>query len=103
MSIEAGGNAPFIVFGDADIEQAVEGTFHTLWLLLFIFARSHVGTGAIVNKFRGTGQTCVCANRIYVQSSVYADFACRLAEKVAAFKVGDGLDEKTYYLCMCDC
>jgi succinate-semialdehyde dehydrogenase/glutarate-semialdehyde dehydrogenase len=54
-------------------------------------------TGAITSKFRGTGQTCVCANRIYVQSTVYADFACRLAEKVSAFKVGDGLDEKTYY------
>lgn len=75
VSIEAGGNAPFIVFGDADIDAAVEG--------------------AIASKFRGTGQTCVCANRIYVQSSVYADFASKLAEKVAAFKVGDGLDEKT--------
>lgn len=51
--------------------------------------------GAIVCKFRASGQTCVCANRIYVHSSVYADFASRLAEKVAAFKVGNGLDEKT--------
>lgn len=51
---------------------------------------------AIICKFRGSGQTCVCANRIYVQSSVYADFASRLAEKVATFKVGNGLDEKTY-------
>ncbi|CDO77242.1 hypothetical protein BN946_scf184747.g55 [Trametes cinnabarina] len=75
VSIEAGGNAPFIVFDDADIDAAV--------------------AGAIVCKFRGTGQTCVCANRIYVQSSVYADFASRLAEKVAAFKVGNGLDENT--------
>ncbi|OJA20323.1 hypothetical protein AZE42_05446 [Rhizopogon vesiculosus] len=75
VSIEAGGNAPFIVFDDADIDKAVEG--------------------AIACKFRGSGQTCVCANRIYVQSSVYADFASRLAEKVAAFKVGNGLDEKT--------
>ncbi|KIJ69891.1 hypothetical protein HYDPIDRAFT_104549 [Hydnomerulius pinastri MD-312] len=75
ISIEAGGNAPFIVFDDADIDKAVEG--------------------AIACKFRGSGQTCVCANRIYVQSSVYADFASRLAEKVAAFKVGNGLDEKT--------
>jgi len=75
MSIEAGGNAPFIVFDDADIEKAVEG--------------------AISAKFRGSGQACVCANRIYVQSSVYADFASRLAEKVAAFKVGNGLDETT--------
>jgi succinate-semialdehyde dehydrogenase/glutarate-semialdehyde dehydrogenase len=75
MSIEAGGNAPFIVFGDADIDQAVEG--------------------AILSKYRISGQTCICANRIYVQSSVYADFASRLAQKVAAFKVGDGLDEKS--------
>ncbi|KAH0840191.1 succinate-semialdehyde dehydrogenase [Lanmaoa asiatica] len=75
MSIEAGGNSPFIVFDDADIEKAVEG--------------------AIICKFRASGQTCVCANRIYVQSSVYADFASRLAEKVAAFKVGNGLDETT--------
>ncbi|KAH7912972.1 Aldehyde/histidinol dehydrogenase [Hygrophoropsis aurantiaca] len=75
VSIEAGGNAPFIVFDDADIDAAVEG--------------------AIACKFRGSGQTCVCANRIYVQSSVYADFASRLAEKVSAFKVGNGLDGKT--------
>ncbi|KAF8138775.1 Aldehyde/histidinol dehydrogenase [Boletus edulis] len=72
MSIEAGGNSPFIVFDDADIENA-----------------------SILCKFRGSGQTCVCANRIYVQSSVYADFASRLAEKVATFKVGNGLDETT--------
>jgi len=75
VSIEAGGNSPFIVFDDADIEQAVQG--------------------AIACKFRSSGQTCVCANRIYVQSSVYADFASRLAEKVSAFKVGNGLDETT--------
>ncbi|KAF7970259.1 hypothetical protein HWV62_24520 [Athelia sp. TMB] len=75
VSIEAGGNAPFIVFGDADIDAAVEGV--------------------IASKFRGTGQTCVCANRIYVQSSVYADFASKLSEKVAAFKVGDGLHDDT--------
>ncbi|KAF9651085.1 succinic semialdehyde dehydrogenase [Thelephora ganbajun] len=71
VSIEAGGNSPFIVFGDADIDDAVEG--------------------AVACKFRGSGQTCVCANRIYVHSSVYAEFASRLAEKVAAFKIGDGL------------
>ncbi|KAJ7146040.1 succinate-semialdehyde dehydrogenase [Mycena epipterygia] len=75
VSIEAGGNAPFIVFDDADIDEAV--------------------AAAIICKFRSTGQTCVCANRIYVQSSVYAEFASRLAEKVAAFKVGNGLDEST--------
>ncbi|KAL4245999.1 Succinate-semialdehyde dehydrogenase [Abortiporus biennis] len=75
VSIEAGGNAPFIVFDDADIDAAVEG--------------------AIACKFRGSGQTCVCANRIYVQSSVYAEFASRLAEKVATFKVGNGLEKDT--------
>ncbi|KAI0072975.1 succinate-semialdehyde dehydrogenase [Panus rudis PR-1116 ss-1] len=75
ISIEAGGNAPFIVFNDADIDAAVEG--------------------AIACKFRGSGQTCVCANRIYVQSGIYAEFASRLAEKVAAFKVGNGLDKDT--------
>ncbi|RDB19980.1 Glutarate-semialdehyde dehydrogenase DavD [Hypsizygus marmoreus] len=75
VSIEAGGNAPFIVFDDADIDEAV--------------------AAAILCKFRGTGQTCVCANRIYVQSAVYADFASRLSEKVAAFKVGNGLEEGT--------
>ncbi|KAK2465967.1 hypothetical protein APHAL10511_001608 [Amanita phalloides] len=73
VSIEAGGNAPFIVFDDADVDEAV--------------------AAAIVCKFRGSGQTCVCANRIYVQSSVYAEFASRLAEKVAAFKVGNGLED----------
>ncbi|KAI0737782.1 succinic semialdehyde dehydrogenase [Daedaleopsis nitida] len=75
VSIEAGGNAPFIVFDDADIDAAVEG--------------------AITCKFRGSGQTCICANRIYVQSSIYAEFASRFAEKVAAFKVGNGLDKDT--------
>jgi succinate-semialdehyde dehydrogenase/glutarate-semialdehyde dehydrogenase len=73
ISLEAGGNAPFIVFDDADVDKAVEG--------------------AIASKFRGSGQTCVCANRIYVQSGVYADFASKLAEKVDQFKVGDGLQE----------
>ncbi|CAE6482632.1 unnamed protein product [Rhizoctonia solani] len=75
VSWEAGGNAPFIVFDDADIEQAVDG--------------------AVASKFRGSGQTCVCANRIYVQASVYADFAARLAEKVDAFKLGNGIDSAT--------
>ncbi|KAF5392997.1 hypothetical protein D9757_001172 [Collybiopsis confluens] len=75
VSLEAGGNAPFIVFDDANMDEAV--------------------SSAILCKFRGSGQTCVCANRIYVHSSVYAEFASRLAEKVSAFKVGDGLDEST--------
>ncbi|KAJ7075659.1 succinate-semialdehyde dehydrogenase [Mycena belliarum] len=75
VSIEAGGNAPFIVFDDANIDDAV--------------------AAAVICKFRATGQTCVCANRIYVHSSVYAEFASRLAEKMAAFKIGNGLDEST--------
>ncbi|CAK5271154.1 unnamed protein product [Mycena citricolor] len=75
VSMEAGGNAPFIVFDDANIDEAV--------------------AAAIVCKFRGTGQTCVCANRMFVHSSVYAEFASRLAEKVATFKVGNGLDESS--------
>ena len=52
-----------------------------------------VVSGAILSKFRGSGQTCICANRIYVQSNVYAEFASRLAERVAAFKVGNGIEE----------
>ncbi|KAF8922245.1 succinate-semialdehyde dehydrogenase [Mucidula mucida] len=74
VSLEAGGNAPFIVFDDADIDEAVQA--------------------ALLCKFRGTGQTCVCANRIYVQSGVYAEFAARLTEKVAAFKIGNGWTQR---------
>ena len=73
VSFELGGNAPFIVFDDADIESAV--------------------AGAIASKYRNAGQTCVCANRIYVQSGVYDAFAKRLAEKVAEMKVGAGTEE----------
>jgi succinate-semialdehyde dehydrogenase / glutarate-semialdehyde dehydrogenase len=75
VSIEAGGNAPFIVFDDADLDAAVPA--------------------AALCKFRSSGQTCVCANRIYVHSAVYAEFASRLSEKVAAMKVGNGLEETT--------
>ncbi|THV08128.1 succinic semialdehyde dehydrogenase [Dendrothele bispora CBS 962.96] len=75
VSFEAGGNAPFIVFDDANLDEAV--------------------AGAVICKFRGSGQTCVCANRIFVHSSVYAEFASRLSEKVAAFKIGNGLEEST--------
>jgi succinate-semialdehyde dehydrogenase/glutarate-semialdehyde dehydrogenase len=71
VSMELGGNAPFIVFDDADLDAAV--------------------TGAIAAKFRNTGQTCVCANRILVQDGVYDDFADKLAGAVAKLKVGDGL------------
>ncbi len=74
-SMELGGNAPFIVFDDADLDAAVEG--------------------AIMCKFRNNGQTCVCANRIYVQAGVYDDFANRLATAVAKMKVGDGLEDGT--------
>ncbi|RHZ58165.1 hypothetical protein Glove_375g91 [Diversispora epigaea] len=75
ISLELGGNAPFIVFDDAEVEAAVEGT--------------------IKSKFRSSGQTCVCANRIYVQSSIYAEFATHLSEKVSKFKIGNGFDQQT--------
>ena len=73
VSLELGGNAPFIVFDDADLDAAV--------------------TGALASKYRNAGQTCVCANRILVQASVYDAFAGKLAAAVRAFKVGDGLGE----------
>jgi succinate-semialdehyde dehydrogenase/glutarate-semialdehyde dehydrogenase len=73
VSLELGGNAPFIVFDDADIDAAVEG--------------------AMASKFRNTGQTCVCANRLYVQEGVYDKFAQKLGEKVAAMKVGNGMED----------
>ena len=72
-SMELGGNAPFIVFDDADLDAAVEG--------------------AIISKYRNNGQTCVCANRIYVQDGVYDAFAQKLAAAVEKMKVGDGLGE----------
>ena len=74
-SMELGGNAPFIVFDDADLDAAVEG--------------------AIMCKFRNNGQTCVCANRIYVQTGVYKKFAEKLKLAVSRLKVGDGFDPKT--------
>ncbi len=70
LSLELGGNAPFIVFDDADVEAAVEG--------------------AIASKYRNAGQTCVCANRIYVQDGIYDLFAQKLAEKVGQLRVGPG-------------
>jgi succinate-semialdehyde dehydrogenase/glutarate-semialdehyde dehydrogenase len=70
LSLELGGNAPFIVFDDADLDAAVEG--------------------ALASKYRNAGQTCVCANRLYVQDGVYDAFAAKLAEKVKGFKVGAG-------------
>ncbi len=72
-SMELGGNAPFIVFDDADLDAAVEG--------------------AILCKFRNNGQTCVCANRIYVQAGVYDTFAEKLKVAVEKLKMGDGMDE----------
>ncbi len=72
LSLELGGNAPFIVFDDADLDKAVEG--------------------AMIAKFRNAGQTCVCANRIYVQRGVLDAFATKLAAAVAQLKVGDGAD-----------
>lgn len=73
LGLELGGNAPFIVFDDADLDAAVEG--------------------AMVSKFRNNGQTCVCANRIYVQAGVYEAFAEKLTAKVKSLKVGDGFED----------
>lgn len=73
VSMELGGNAPFIVFDDADVDAAVEG--------------------ALIAKYRNAGQTCVCANRIYVQSGVYKEFSKKLAERVSALSVGDGFED----------
>ncbi len=75
LSLELGGNAPFIVFDDADLDAAVQG--------------------ALASKYRNTGQTCVCANRLLVQDGVYERFAAKLAEAVSQFKVGPGLAEGT--------
>ena len=75
LSLELGGNAPFIVFDDADLDAAVEG--------------------ALLSKFRNSGQTCVCSNRIYVQAGVYDPFANKLAAAVDKLKVGNGLDDGT--------
>jgi succinate-semialdehyde dehydrogenase/glutarate-semialdehyde dehydrogenase len=73
LSLELGGNAPFIVFDDADIDSAVEG--------------------AMASKYRNAGQTCVCANRLYVQAGVYEEFAAKFAAKVKALKVGNGFED----------
>ena len=72
ISMELGGNAPLIIFDDADMDRAVEG--------------------ALASKFRNAGQTCVCANRIYVQSGIYDAFAEKFAKRVAEMKVGDGME-----------
>ncbi len=73
LALELGGNAPFIVFDDADIDSAVEGAF--------------------ASKFRNAGQTCVCSNRLYVQDAVYDEFVDKFAAKVRSAKVGNGFDE----------
>jgi len=75
VSMELGGNAPFIVFDDADLDAAVEG--------------------AIASKYRNTGQTCVCANRLYVHEKVYDEFARKLVAAVGGLQVGDGLEAGT--------
>jgi succinate-semialdehyde dehydrogenase/glutarate-semialdehyde dehydrogenase len=74
VSMELGGHAPFIVFDDADIDEAV--------------------LGAMQSKFRNTGQTCVCANRLYVQEKVHDEFCKKFVEAVSNLKVGEGLDEE---------
>jgi succinate-semialdehyde dehydrogenase / glutarate-semialdehyde dehydrogenase len=73
LGLELGGNAPFVVFDDADIDAAVEG--------------------AIVSKYRNMGQTCVCANRLYAQDGIYDQFVEKLSKKVAAMKIGDGTEQ----------
>ncbi|WP_425403741.1 NAD-dependent succinate-semialdehyde dehydrogenase [Hwanghaeella sp.] len=73
VSLELGGNAPFIVFDDADLDAAIEGT--------------------MISKFRNAGQTCVCANRIFVQDGIYDRYLDKLSAAVSALKVGNGLDE----------
>jgi succinate-semialdehyde dehydrogenase/glutarate-semialdehyde dehydrogenase len=74
LSLELGGNAPFIVFDDADLDAAVQG--------------------AMASKFRNTGQTCVCVNRFFVQSSVYAEFTQRLTDAVRKLRVGNALEQE---------
>jgi succinate-semialdehyde dehydrogenase/glutarate-semialdehyde dehydrogenase len=73
LGLELGGNAPFIVFDDADIDAAVDG--------------------AMVSKYRNMGQTCVCANRIYAQDKIYDEFVKKLSQKAAAMKIGDGTEQ----------
>ena len=75
-SMELGGNAPFIVFDDADLDAAI--------------------VGAMASKYRNTGQTCVCANRLYIQDGIYDDFTGRLAQAVSGLVVGDGLKGETH-------
>ena len=74
-SMELGGNAPIIIFDDADLDQAI--------------------TGTLISKFRNSGQTCICSNRLLVQSGIYDRFIERLADEVSKFRVGNGLDENT--------
>jgi succinate-semialdehyde dehydrogenase/glutarate-semialdehyde dehydrogenase len=73
LSLELGGNAPFLVFDDADVDSAVEG--------------------AMASKYRNAGQTCVCANRLYVQDGIYDSFVRKFAAKVSALKVGNGFED----------
>ena len=82
LSLELGGNAPFIVFDDADLDAAVEG--------------------AIASKYRNAGQTCVCTNRFYVQDGIYEAFVDRLAAKVAALKLGNGFEPGVQVASMID-
>lgn len=75
LSLELGGNAPFIVFDDADLDKAVDGL--------------------MASKFRNSGQTCVCTNRVYVQAAIYDEFATKVAQKVSMLRLGNGLHEDT--------
>lgn len=76
VSLELGGNAPFIVFDDADLDLAVKG--------------------AAISKYRNTGQTCICTNRFLVQANIYDEFAEKLAKRVEALKVGNGTDDNVF-------
>lgn len=82
LALELGGNAPFIVFNDANVDAAVEG--------------------AIIAKFRNNGQTCVCANRLYIQSGVYDEFASKLSTKIAELPIGNGADANVVFGPMID-
>lgn len=75
LSLELGGNAPFIVFDDADLDLAV--------------------AGAVASKFKSSGQTCVCSNRIFVQKGIYEEFINRLKKATASFRLGSGFEKET--------
>ena len=86
ISLELGGNAPFIIFDDADVNQAVAGTINT---------KDSLTVGTLASKLRATGQTCVSANRIFVQEGILPKFIEVLKEKMGSYKLGSGFAEST--------